>query len=56
MSSDSKRNWLPERMTTADGEERRVGVEIELAGVMRSGNQLRLLSLLTRLLLMEYVW
>jgi hypothetical protein len=33
VSSDSKRNWLPERMTTADGEERRVGVEIELAGV-----------------------
>lgn len=33
MSKGSKHDWLPERMTTADGEQRRVGVEIEFAGV-----------------------
>jgi len=33
LSRDNKPDWLPERQTTADGEERRVGVEIEFAGV-----------------------
>jgi len=33
VSGDSKSDWLPQRLTTAQGEARRVGVEIEFAGV-----------------------
>jgi hypothetical protein len=33
VSRDEKASWLPERLTTAAGENRRVGVEIEIAGV-----------------------
>jgi len=33
VNRESRDDWLPERLTTADGEQRRVGVEIEFAGV-----------------------
>jgi hypothetical protein len=33
VSRDEQASWLPERLTTASGENRRVGVEIEFAGV-----------------------
>ena len=33
MRSETRQCWLPERLTTADGESRRVGIEIELAGI-----------------------
>jgi hypothetical protein len=33
VNRESRDDWLPERLTTADGEKRRVGVEIEFAGV-----------------------
>lgn len=33
MSRDRDENWLPERLKTEDGKDRRVGVEIEFAGV-----------------------
>lgn len=33
MSPDKYENWLPERLTTAEGKDRHVGVEIEFAGV-----------------------
>jgi len=33
VNRESRDGWLPERLTTADGEQRRVGIEIEFAGV-----------------------
>ena len=33
MAPDQPSKWLPERVTTQDGDRRRVGIEIELAGV-----------------------
>lgn len=33
MASDRHSNWLPDRTTTFDGSQRRIGIEIELAGI-----------------------
>ncbi len=33
MARQNKTNWLPERETTASGEARRIGIEIEFSGV-----------------------
>lgn len=33
MGRENKQSWLPDRLTTSRGENRRIGIEIELAGV-----------------------